>query len=88
MKCFVQKLQRHCHKFEHSIGDDINDLPAMELAGYVGYPADSSDDVKLIADYVSPISGGYGAVQDVVEHLLRKEGRWSEAISLMYGIGN
>ena len=60
----------------------------MELAGYVGCPADSSDDVKSIADYVSPISGGYGAVQDVVEHLLRKEGRWSEAISLMYGIGN
>lgn len=70
------------------IGDDINDLPAMELAGYVGCPADSSDDVKSIADYVSPISGGYGAVRDVVEHLLRKEGRWSEALSLMYGIGN
>ena len=60
----------------------------MELAGYVGCPADSSDDVKSIADYVSPISGDHGAVRDVVEHLLRKEGRWSEAISLMYGIGN
>ena len=60
----------------------------MELAGYVGYLADSSDDVKLIADYVSSISGGYGAVRDVVEHLLGKGGRWSEAISLMYGIGN
>lgn len=68
--------------------NDINDLPAMELAGYVGCPADSSDDVKSIADYVSPISGGHGAVRDVVEHLLRKEGRWSEALSLMYGIGN
>lgn len=88
MKCFVQKLQRHCHKFEHSIGDDINDLPAMELAGYVRCPADSSDDVKSIADYVSLISGGHGAVRDVVEHLLGKGGRWSEAISLMYGIVN
>ena len=60
----------------------------MALAGYVGCPADSGDEVKSIADYVSPISGGYGAVLDIVEHLLRKEGRWSEANSLIHDIGN
>lgn len=56
------------------IGDDTTIFLRWGLAGYVGCPADSSDGVKSIADCVSPISGGYGAVRDVVEHLLRKEG--------------
>ena len=53
------------------IGDDLNDLKAMSLAGFVGCPADSCNEVKELADYVSPIKGGHGAVRDIVEHLLR-----------------
>lgn len=69
------------------IGDDLNDLPPMQLVGYVGCPFDSCQEVKERADYVSPIKGGYGAVRDVIEHLLRETGQWTSAVSEVYCIG-
>lgn len=69
------------------IGDDLNDLPPMKLCGYIGCPADSCQEVKTIADYVSPVKGGYGAVRDIIEHLLRENNLWDDAVSKVYGIG-
>lgn len=70
------------------IGDDLNDYPAMKLAGYIGCPADSCQEVKKIADYVSNVKGGYGAVRDVIKHLLQESGEWEKAISDVYGMGD
>lgn len=69
------------------IGDDLNDLPPMKLAGFIGCPADSCREVKELADYVSPVCGGHGAVRDVIEHVLRESGEWYDAICDVYGIG-
>lgn len=69
------------------IGDDLNDLPPMKLCGYVGCPEDACLEVKKIADYISPVKGGYGAVRDVIEHLFRENNLWNEAVSKVYGIG-
>lgn len=69
------------------IGDDLNDLPAMRLAGFVGCPADACPEIKEIADYVSNICGGYGAVRDIIEYVMRKNGRWESAIKEVYGFG-
>lgn len=66
------------------IGDDVNDLPAMGLAGFVGCPADSCREVKERADYVSTVKGGQGAFRDVMEHILRENGEWFDAISNVY----
>ena len=52
------------------VGDDLNDLEPMKLAGYVMCPADACQKVAKAADYVSPIPGGSGAVRDAIEHLL------------------
>ncbi len=68
------------------IGDDINDLKAMSLAGYVCCPSDSCKEVKKIANYVSNINGGYGAVRDAIEHILRKCNKWDKALSEAYKI--
>lgn len=38
-----------------------------------GRPADAALEVKEIADYVSPIDGGHGAVRDVIEYYFKKE---------------
>lgn len=69
------------------IGDDLNDLPPMSLAGYIGCPADACKEVKEIANYISTQHGGNGAVRDVIEHYLRKNGAWWDAVANVYGIG-
>lgn len=69
------------------IGDDLNDLAPMQLAGFVACPADSCSEVIQIANYVSPIKGGYGAVRDVIEQMLRDSGEWDDAVRNVYGIG-
>lgn len=69
------------------IGDDLNDLPPMKLCGFIGCPADSCLEVKNVANYISPIKGGYGAVRDVIEHLLHENNLWEEAVSKVYCIG-
>lgn len=68
------------------IGDDVNDLKAMGLASYVGCPVDSCKEVKEIADYVSPINGGQGAVRDVIEHLLMERNEWFKALKEKYDV--
>ena len=69
------------------IGDDLNDLAPMRLAGFVACPADSCAEIIQIADYVSPINGGHGAVRDVIEQMLRDSEEWDSAVSKVYGIG-
>lgn len=69
------------------IGDDINDLAPMKLCSYIGCPADSCEEVKKIADYVSVIEGGHGAVRDIIEHYLREKKLWSSIINQVYETG-
>ena len=62
------------------IGDDLNDIPPMKISGFVGCPSDSCIEVREIADYVSNVKGGYGAVRDIIEYLLREYGEWDRAV--------
>lgn len=49
------------------IGDDRNDLGAIELAGFSCAPADAIEAVKAKADYVTTATGGHGVIREVVE---------------------
>lgn len=69
------------------IGDDVNDYAAMQLTGFVGCPADSSWEILNTADYVSKTNGGYGAVRDIIEYLLRRSNEWENVIMDIYGSG-
>ena len=69
------------------IGDDLNDLHPMLLAGYIGCPADSCPEVKKIAHYVSNVHGGHGVVRDVIEHILHETGQWNKFVEDVYGAG-
>lgn len=69
------------------IGDDLNDLAPMKLAGFVACPNDSCEEIKAIADYVSPVKGGQGAVREIIEHFLRESGDWDELVEKIYGSG-
>jgi N-acylneuraminate cytidylyltransferase len=52
------------------VGDDVNDLPAFEVAGFACCPADAVDAIRERADYVATRAGGAGAVREVCESLL------------------
>ena len=66
------------------IGDDLNDLQAMPLAGFIGCPKDSCEEILEIADYVSNYKGGYGAVRDVISYVLKRRGEWESAVKAVY----
>lgn len=58
------------------MGDDIPDLGAMKMAGLAVCPSDAAEEIKAISAYVSPNPGGRGAVRDVIEKVLRVQGKW------------
>ena len=58
------------------MGDDLADLPAMELAGFSACPNDGAAEVRAYADFVTQAQGGRGAVREVVETLLKAQGSW------------
>jgi 3-deoxy-D-manno-octulosonate 8-phosphate phosphatase (KDO 8-P phosphatase) len=58
------------------IGDDIPDLDAFEVAGLKACPVDAVQEVKSVADYISPFQGGNGCVRDILEKVLRIQGKW------------
>lgn len=67
------------------IGDDLNDMAAMKLCGFIGCPRDSCQEIKEISDYVSLLCGGHGVVRDVIEHILKDTGDWDTVIPEIYG---
>ncbi len=62
------------------IGDDLIDIPPMMLAGFSACPSDAHEEVKKVADYVSPFGGGRGAVRDIVEYILKAQDLWSAVL--------
>ena len=70
----------HRNKFTRDevayVGDDIPDLEAMRLVGLKVCPADAATDIRMIADYISPVNGGHGVARDLLEQMLRAQGIW------------
>ncbi len=64
------------------IGDDLPDLPMLRLCGYPIAVADAVREVREDAEYVTTRPGGLGAVREAVEHLLKAQERWDEALEL------
>jgi 3-deoxy-D-manno-octulosonate 8-phosphate phosphatase (KDO 8-P phosphatase) len=56
------------------IGDDINDLPAMQIAGFSASPANAARDVLINVNFVSNFAGGNGAVREIVDAILFARG--------------
>lgn len=64
------------------VGDDLPDLPMLHLAGYPIAVADAAPEVREAAHFVTTAAGGHGAVREAVEHLLKAQGRWEDALAL------
>jgi 3-deoxy-D-manno-octulosonate 8-phosphate phosphatase (KDO 8-P phosphatase) len=63
------------------VGDDVVDIPLLRRAGLAVAVADAADEAKQFAHVVTTRSGGRGAVREVIELLLKAQGKWDEAIA-------
>ncbi len=62
------------------VGDDLNDLPALQMAGFAIAVANAVDEVKARADMVTKRAGGHGAVREIIESILKARGEWDKAV--------
>lgn len=58
------------------VGDDIPDFQIMQGIRCACCPKDASSDIKSVALYISDVKGGYGVGRDIIEQVLRSQGRW------------
>ena len=65
------------------VGDDLIDIPVLKRVGFAAAPADAIAEVLPFAHFVTRNSGGYGAVREISDMLLRSQGKWEE-LTLRY----
>lgn len=58
------------------MGDDIPDYHVMQLVGLPACPQDASAEIKAISKYISHKKGGKGAVREVIEQVMKVQGKW------------
>jgi 3-deoxy-D-manno-octulosonate 8-phosphate phosphatase (KDO 8-P phosphatase) len=58
------------------VGDDLPDVPPMQACGLAAAVADACAEARAVAHYISGAAGGRGAVREVIELILRCQGRW------------
>ena len=62
------------------IGDDLNDIPLMSRSELAIAVADAAPEAQQVAHYITSARGGYGAVRETVELILRAQGYWSDLL--------
>ena len=78
----VETFKEYCELYSISpekvlyMGDDIPDFHVMKLVGLPTCPQDSAPEIKSISNYISHVNGGKGAVRDVIEQVMKVQGKW------------
>ncbi len=67
------------------VGDDLVDLPVLRRVGFAAVVSDSIDEIKPFADYITQRDGGKGAVREIIEFILKSQGKWKE-VTARYGV--
>lgn len=58
------------------MGDDLLDYKVMKMAGIAVCPKDAANEIKAISVYISDYCGGEGCVRDIIEQVMRSQGKW------------
>lgn len=58
------------------VGDDIPDYEVMQRAGCACCPKDACSEIKHISTYVSDVKGGDGVARDILEQVMKAQGKW------------
>ena len=66
------------------MGDDIPDYPVMKLVGLACCPNDAAPEIQGISNYISYKKGGDGCARDIIEQVLRVQGKWSGNFDAKY----
>jgi 3-deoxy-D-manno-octulosonate 8-phosphate phosphatase (KDO 8-P phosphatase) len=64
------------------MGDDLPDMPLAERSGLAVCVADGVPELKAVCHYTTQRLGGRGAAREVIELILKAQGRWEEAVPL------
>jgi 3-deoxy-D-manno-octulosonate 8-phosphate phosphatase (KDO 8-P phosphatase) len=67
------------------VGDDVIDLPPMQICGLSIAVANARNEVKRNAHYITPHAGGEGALRDAIEYILKSQGKWKQAVEKYVG---
>ncbi|MFD0797847.1 KdsC family phosphatase [Maribacter chungangensis] len=63
------------------MGDDVPDIPPLQVVGLATCPQDAVPEVKAVSKYISHKMGGKGCVRDVIEQVLKVRGDWMQHFS-------
>lgn len=58
------------------MGDDIPDIDLLKVCGMPTCPVDAVPEVKAVSRYISHFEGGRGCARDVIEQVLKVQGKW------------
>ena len=59
------------------MGDDLPDYNIMKIVGLACCPKDAVPEIQNIVHYISQKKGGKGCVRDVIEQVLKVQGKWN-----------
>ncbi len=78
VKVFTSILAKHNFTPDDAafMGDDVNDLGVLELAGLSFAPSNADETVKSKVNWVTGCGGGKGAVREMIELILTEQGKW------------
>ncbi len=62
------------------MGDDLPDLPLLKRVGFAVSVPNATQDIKKAAHYITKHRGGDGAVREVIELILKAQGKWKEVL--------
>jgi len=66
------------------MGDDIPDYPVMQSIGMPCCPNDAAREIQEISLYISDKKGGEGCARDVIEQIMRVQGKWDNNFNAKY----
>jgi 3-deoxy-D-manno-octulosonate 8-phosphate phosphatase (KDO 8-P phosphatase) len=90
LTAFTQLLKKYALQPEEAafVGDDLNDLPVLLAAGMAFAPANAVPEVKECAHFVAQKTGGNGAVREILEYILKTQGKWEQVVNRFKNLRN
>lgn len=62
------------------MGDDVVDLAVLNRVGLAMAPGDCVEEVRSRAHWITTVPGGSGAAREVIERILRVQGKWDAIV--------